>query len=98
MTTKHTTPFSTAGNIASAIPGSRDAVGLLFAIALEGEQGAEAALHLLGGWDESAHRASWALLTRGCNPTDSTPPDVLASIDRTLAALRTHQSDPCTDA
>lgn len=74
-------------------------MGRLFAAALDGDRRAEAALHLLGGFDDTAHRASFALLDAGADagadtgrgPARSVPPDVLASIDRTLAALREHQ-------
>jgi hypothetical protein len=69
---------------------SRDAIGGLFAAALDGDRGAEAALHLLGGFDDTARLASWALL-RSQDPAQPTPPDVLASIDRTLAAVRDRQ-------
>lgn len=77
----------------------RDAVGRLFAAALDGDGRAEAALHLLGGFDDTAHRASFALLDAdldtgadtGDHPARPVSPDVLASIDRTLAALREHQ-------
>jgi hypothetical protein len=67
-------------------------VGRLFAAALDGDHRAEAALHLLGGFDDTAHRASFALLDAGAeqDPARPIPPDVLASIDRTLAALREH--------
>ena len=74
-------------------------MGRLFAAALDGNRRAEAALHLLGGFDDTAHRASFALLNAGADigagagqdPARTVPPDVLASIDRTLAALREHQ-------
>ncbi|MDD7966170.1 hypothetical protein [Actinomycetospora lemnae] len=65
----------------------RDAVAQLFAAALDGDRRAEATLHLLGGFDETAQRASAALLDSGSDPRHGTV-DVLASIDRTLAALR----------
>lgn len=66
----------------------REAIGRLFAAALSGDRHAEAALHVMGGFDDIAHRASWALLSVDEVPALRTPPDVLASIDRTLAALR----------
>ena len=73
----------------------RDAVGRLFAAALDGDRRAEAALHLLGGFDDTAHRASFALLDAvdaiSATPPGPVPPDVLASIDRIVAALRDHQ-------
>ncbi|WP_328304537.1 hypothetical protein [Actinomycetospora sp. NBC_00405] len=69
----------------------RDAISRLFARALDGDRRAEAALHLLGGFDEAAHHASWALLTADQDPALPTPSDVLASIDRTLAALHDRQ-------
>jgi hypothetical protein len=72
-------------------PAGRSAVGRLFAAALDGDRRAEAVLHLLGGFDHTAHRASFALLSIGPDDRGPTPPDVLASIDRALAALRDHQ-------
>ncbi|MDD7967743.1 hypothetical protein [Actinomycetospora lemnae] len=92
MTTRHTSTRSiddVEGGAAGG--GSRDAVGRLFAAALEGDCHAEAALHLLGGFDDTARRASWALLRANRDPAQPTPPDLLASIDRTLAALRDRQ-------
>lgn len=94
---------------------SRDAIGRLFAAALDGDTRAAAALHLLGGLDatdDTAHRASFALLGAGLNPcghgprchcrgnhelggdgpTETIPPDVLAGIDRALAAARDHHA------
>ena len=68
--------------------GGRDAISRLFAAALEGDHHSEAALHLLAGFDDTAHRASWALLHADLNLAKPTSPDVMASIDRTLAALR----------
>ena len=89
MTTHHVNSRATedleAGATGSA---SRDAIGRLFAAALDGDPQAEAALHLLGGFDDAANRASWALLRTDLNLARPAPPDVLASIDRTLAALR----------
>jgi RNA polymerase sigma-70 factor (ECF subfamily) len=77
---------------ASAASGTRrDATGRLVAAALDGDRRAEAALHVLGGFDDAAHRASWALLRADRDPAQPAPPDVLASIDRTLAALRDGQ-------
>jgi hypothetical protein len=74
-----------------AVPEARVVVGRLFAAALDGDRRAEAALHLLGGFDDIAHRASWALLRGDQDHAEPIPPDVLASIDRTLAALRDRQ-------
>ncbi|GAA4758182.1 hypothetical protein GCM10023199_42440 [Actinomycetospora chibensis] len=68
-----------------------EAIGQLFAAALDGNRRAEAALHLLGGFDDTAHRASWALLCAH-ESGQITPLNVLASIDRTLAALRAPRS------
>ncbi|MEJ2865329.1 hypothetical protein [Actinomycetospora flava] len=70
---------------------SRDAIGRLFAAALDGDRRAEATLRLLGGFDDTAQRASWALLRADHDHTRSMSPDVLASIDRTLAALHDRQ-------
>lgn len=65
----------------------RDEVTRLFAAALDGDHRAKATLVLLGGFDDTAHRASVALATAGRDLEEPTPPDVLASIDRTLAVL-----------
>lgn len=85
MTTHHVSSRATA---LEADGTSRDVIGRLFAAALDGDRRAEAALHLLGGLNDEAHCGSWALLCRDRDPAQLTPPDVLASIDRTLAALR----------
>lgn len=69
----------------------QDAVARLFTAALDGDRGAETALHLLGGFDETAQRASAALLDSCGDPRQGTV-NVLASIDRTLAALRDARS------
>lgn len=65
----------------------------LFAAALDGDRAAGATLNMLGGYDEIAHRASMALVNTDHDLGETMPPHVLASIDRTLAALRRH-SDP----
>ena len=70
----------------------RSEITRLFAAALDGDRGAEAALNLLGGYDDTAHNASVVLATAGHGAVP-TPPDALASIDRTLAALR-HRARP----
>ena len=62
----------------------------LFAAALDGDRAAGATLNLLGGYDEIAHRASMALVDTDHDLDELMPPHVLASIDRTLAALRHH--------
>lgn len=79
-----------ADDLEAGAPGeaSRCPIGWLFAAALDGDRHAEAALHLLGGFDDTAHRASWALLRAEHDPAQPTPPEILAGIDRTLAALR----------
>ncbi|MFC5136742.1 hypothetical protein ACFPK1_00730 [Actinomycetospora rhizophila] len=69
----------------------RDEVTRLFAAALQGDRCAEAALNLLGGFDNIAHRATIALAAAGPNLEEPPPSMVLASIDRTLAALRVHR-------
>ncbi|MEJ2865902.1 hypothetical protein [Actinomycetospora flava] len=85
-------------------PGDRGAIGRLFAAALDGDTRAAAALHLLGGLggpddpDDTAHRASFALLpghdrAAGGDASWQVPPDVLAGIDRALAAARAHHTD-----
>lgn len=79
---------------AGARSASKGAVGRLFAAALDGDRRAEAALHLLGSFDDTAHRASWALLRINQDPAQPDPTDLLASIDRTVAALRDRQR-PC---
>jgi hypothetical protein len=93
MTINHASPHATddlqacvIGSVAGSA--SRDVVGRLFAAALDGDRRAGAALHLLGGFDDIANRASWALLRGGQDHAEPIPPDVLAGIDRTLAALR----------
>ncbi|GAA4929119.1 hypothetical protein [Actinomycetospora succinea] len=73
---------------AGARGASRDAISRLFAAALDGDDRAETALHLLAGLDDTARRASWALLRADQKCAQPTPPWVLASIDRTLATLR----------
>jgi hypothetical protein len=92
MTTHYVRSRAT-DDLEAGAPGgsSRDAIGRLFAAALNGDRRAEAALHLLGGFDDTAHRASWALLRAGHDPAQPAPPDELASIDRTLAALCARQ-------
>ncbi|MDD7936719.1 hypothetical protein [Actinomycetospora straminea] len=95
-----------------AAPGreGRDAIGQLFAAALDGDTRAAAALHLLGGLDhtdDTAHRASFALLGAGHDSArhdsarhdsarddcaEPIPPDVLAGIDQALAAARDHHA------
>lgn len=89
MTTHHTSSRS-IDDLEAAAPSaaSADAVSRLFAVALSGDRHAEVALHVMGGFDDIARRASWALLCVDKIPALPTPPDVLASIDRTLAALR----------
>lgn len=89
MTTRHTS-LSTLNELEGGDAGGtlRDAVGRLFASALDGDRRAEAALHLLGGFDDTAQGASRALLRAHQDLAQPIPPDVLASIDRTLAALR----------
>jgi hypothetical protein len=88
MTTRHLSSRATGAPEAGAPGASRTAIDRLFAAALDGDRRAEAALHLLGGFDDTARRASWALLGVDEIPALLTPPDVLASIDRTIAALR----------
>lgn len=106
-----------AAGRAAPDPESRDAIGRLFAAALDGDTRAAAALHLLGGLDttdDTAHRASFALLGAGHGPgghgprrhspdghdpgsdgpAEPIPPDVLAGIDRALAAARDHHARP----
>ena len=93
MTTHHVNSRSRDDLGAGALGAtSRDALGRLFAAALDGDRRAEAALHLLGGFDDTAHRASWALLRAAQDPAQSTPADVLASIDRTTVAVRDQAS------
>lgn len=86
--TNHVSDLRGDGSGAGHDPIDRREVTGLFAAALDGDQRAEAALHLLGGFDETAHHASVALATAGHDLAAPIPPDVLASIDRTLAALR----------
>ncbi|GLZ50327.1 hypothetical protein Acsp06_65120 [Actinomycetospora sp. NBRC 106375] len=85
MTTNHTSPDAPPRPSDSA---GRDELAALFAAALEGDRSAERALHLWGGFDENARRASWALLTPTRETDEPMPPHVLASIDRIVAALR----------
>ena len=82
-----------ADELEAGAPGgsSREAIGRLFAAALDGDRRAEAALHLLGGFNDAAHRASWALLRADEDLAQPIPLGVLASIDRTMAALRHRQ-------
>lgn len=89
MTNNHVSTCAT-DDVEDGVPasGTRAAIGRLFAAALDGGRHAEAALHLLGGFDDTAHRASWALLRADLDLDLCTPPDVIASIDRTLATLR----------
>ena len=89
MTTNHVTSRATGNLEPGGTP--RDGIGRLFAAALDGDRRAEAALHLLGAFDDTAHRASWALLGVDHDSAQVTSPNVLASINRTLAALREHR-------
>lgn len=73
---------------AGAKAGAQSEITRLFAVALGGDRGAEAAVNLLRAYEDTAHRASFALATAGHNGSKTTPLNVLASIDRTLAALR----------
>lgn len=82
---------STSGTNANPSQMARGEVSRLFAAALDGDRRAEAALHLLGAFDDSAHRASFALASAGHDLDEDMPPGVLAGIDRTLAAARNHQ-------
>lgn len=91
VTTNHVSDLRGDGYGAHHDPIDRREVTRLFATALDGDQRAEAALHLLGGFDETAHHASVALATSGHNLASAIPPDVLARIDRTLAALRDYE-------
>ncbi|GAA4906616.1 hypothetical protein [Actinomycetospora succinea] len=88
MTTHRMSTCDTDYLKAGAPRGARDAIGRLFTAALDGDRHAEAALHVLGGFDDTAHRASWTLLRADLDHAQPEPPNVLASIDRTLAALR----------
>lgn len=90
MTTNQASDQNDDGPGAGGDATGRDEVTRLFAAALDGDRRAEAALNLLGGFDDTAHRASVVLATAGYEVA-ATPPDVLASIDRTLTALRRHR-------
>ncbi|GAA4893825.1 hypothetical protein [Actinomycetospora straminea] len=88
MTTKHAADRPDDESRVSLDAVDRNEVARLFTAALDGDHRAEAALVLLGGFDAAAHRASVALATAGHDVKEPTPPDVLASVERTLAALR----------
>lgn len=69
----------------------RGAISRLFASALDGDRRAEAALHLLGSFDDTAQHASWALLRADRSFAQPATCDLLASVDRVVATLRDRQ-------